>query len=69
MPPQFRWQKFRRRFRRPLPLAFLIVAALAFLGGAIYAPDNYDALTYRLPRILNWLAAGHWTWISTGDSG
>lgn len=67
MLPQFRWQKFRRRFQKSLPLAFLIVAALSFLGGAIYAPDNYDALTYRLPRILNWLAAGHWTWISTAD--
>lgn len=61
------FRKFRRRFRRPLPLVFLIVAALSFLGGAIYAPNNYDALTYRLPRILNWLDAGHWTWISTGD--
>jgi hypothetical protein len=63
--PQINWQKLSRRFCRPFPLAFLIVAALEFLGGAIYAPNNYDALTYRLPRILNWIAAGHWVWIPT----
>ena len=32
--PEIRWSKYRRRFRRPFPLAFLILAALAFLGGA-----------------------------------
>jgi hypothetical protein len=63
--PQIRWKKLFRRFKKIFPLAFLIVAALEFVGGAIYPPNNYDALTYRLPRILNWLAAGHWTWIST----
>jgi hypothetical protein len=38
---------------------------MAFLGGALYAPSNYDALAYRLPRILHWLAAGQWHWIHT----
>jgi len=56
---------FLCRFRRPLPAIFLLVAILIFLGGALYAPNNYDALTYRLPRMLNWLAAGHWFWIPT----
>jgi hypothetical protein len=65
---QIHWQKFRRRFRRPLPAIFLLVAAMTFLGGILYAPTNYDALTYRLPRILNWLAAGHWTWIPTSNA-
>src|SRR5471032_259607 len=37
-------QKFRRRFRKPFPLAFLILAIMAFLGGVLYAPGNYDAL-------------------------
>jgi hypothetical protein len=64
-PPQFRPQKNFRRFRRPLPALFLLVALLAFLGGLFYAPTNYDALTYRLPRMLNWFMAGHWVWIST----
>ncbi|HSY74445.1 MAG TPA: hypothetical protein VK810_03160, partial [Dongiaceae bacterium] len=63
--PQFHCRKFRRRFRRPFPLAFLILAAMAFLGGAIYAPNNYDGLTYRVPRILHWLAADQWNWIHT----
>lgn len=58
-------QKFRRRFRKPFPLAFLILAIMAFLGGALYAPSNYDALAYRIPRILHWLAAGQWHWIHT----
>ena len=60
-----RWPALRRRFRRPLSSTFFLVAALVFIGGAIYAPTNYDALTYRLPRILNWLDAGGWHWIST----
>ena len=63
-PRPFR-KNFFRRFRRPLPALFLLVAALIFLGGVLYAPGNFDALTYRLPRMLNWLAAGHWFWIPT----
>ena len=59
------FQKAAHRFKRPFPLAFLILAVMAFLGGAIYAPTNYDALAYRLPRILHWLAAGRWQWIHT----
>jgi hypothetical protein len=62
-PPPARWHKFRRRFRKPFPLAFLILAALAFLGGALYAPSNYDALAYRIPRVLHWLDGGQWHWI------
>jgi hypothetical protein len=63
--PSIRWSKCRRRFRRPFPLAFLILTALAFLGGALYPPTNYDALAYRLPRVLHWLAANQWHWIHT----
>ena len=63
--PQIRWQKILRRFRRPFPLAFLILAALAFVGGALYPPTNYDALAYRIPRILHWLAVDQWHWIHT----
>ncbi|HUC85791.1 MAG TPA: hypothetical protein VL970_11410 [Candidatus Acidoferrales bacterium] len=55
------------RFSRPLPLAFAGLAALAFLGGALYAPGNYDGLAYRLPRVLHWLAQGHWHWIHTAN--
>lgn len=58
-------QKWLHRFKRPLPLAFLILSIMAFVGGAIYAPTNYDGLAYRLPRVLHWLAAGKWHWIHT----
>ena len=63
--PRAGLKKINRRFRRPFPLAFLILAAMALLGGALYPPTNYDALAYRLPRILHWLAAEHWHWIHT----
>lgn len=59
------WRKVWNRFRKPFPLAFLILATLVFIGGVIHPPSNYDALTYRIPRILHWLAAGQWHWIHT----
>src|ERR1700733_12253960 len=58
-------KKFRRRFCRPFPLAFLILATMAFLGGVIYPPTNYDTLAYRIPRVLHWLATNQWHWIHT----
>ena len=58
-------RKLMRRFRRPFPFAFLVLAMLAFAGGALYAPNNYDALAYRTPRVLHWLAEGRWHWIHT----
>jgi len=60
-----RWKTALRRFRRPLPAAFGLTWLVAFVGGILHAPNNYDALTYRLPRVLAWLAAGHWRWIDT----
>ncbi len=54
-----------RRFRRPLPMGFALLCLVAALGGILHAPNNYDALSYRMPRLLVWLGAGHWTWIST----
>ena len=63
-----RWgQVLFRRFRRPLPLVFLLVLALVIAGAVIQAPTNYDALTYRLPRMLNWLSTRGWTWIFTNN--
>ena len=58
-------RKLLCRFRRPFALAFLVLAALAFLGGLLYAPVNFDSLAYRTPRVLNWLAEGQWYWIHT----
>ena len=61
----FRAGKLFNRFRRPLPFCFAALALLIFLGAVLYPPDNYTAMTYRLPRILQWLAHGHWFWIHT----
>ena len=52
-----------RRFREPLPLIYLVYLLAAFIGGIIHAPGNYDALCYRLPRILHWCSEGQWHWI------
>jgi len=59
------WLKLKRRFRRFFPSAFLVLAALAILGGLLHPPNNYDALAYRVPRMLHWLAEGHWHWVHT----
>ena len=61
----FNWQKTRRRFRRWLPACFALLACLIFLGGALYPPTTHTAMTYRTPRVLHWLAEGHWHWIHT----
>ena len=58
-------KKIRRRFRRPLPLVFAILALLIFIGGVIYPPSNYTGLNYRLSRTLQWLAHDGWFWIHT----
>ena len=56
-----------RRFKRFLPGAFLVLAVLTLLGGVLHAPTNYDAIAYRTPRVLQWLAEGKWFWIHTSD--
>lgn len=61
----FNFSRSRRRFRRFFPAAFLGLALLALLGGIIHAPNNYDALAYRMPRVLHWLAAERWHWLHT----
>lgn len=60
-------QKFARRFKHPAPLIFLALASLALLGGLLYPPSNEDSSSYRIPRVMHWLAAGQWHWISTQD--
>ena len=59
------FKKQCRRFRRPLPFFFLAATGLALIGGALYEPNNYDALVYRFPRLLHWVAEGRWHWIAT----
>lgn len=64
--PQCNGGRFRKRFSRFFPGAFLFVTLLAALGGVLHPPSNYDALAYRVPRILQWLSAEQWHWIHTG---
>jgi len=45
-----------------------LTTSLAFIGGAIYSPNNFDALAYRVPRVLHWLSEAQWHWIQTPNS-
>jgi hypothetical protein len=64
--PGFR-RRLLRRFRRPAPLFFLLLVSACFVAGAIYPVVNSDTNSYRIPRVLHWLNAGHWHWIHTLD--
>ena len=66
--PKIGWQKLRHRFHRLLPAAYLTLAVGAVAGGLLYPPNNLDEFTYRLPRVLHWLAEGHWHWIHSPDA-
>ena len=65
------WMRYPHRlWRRPsllqfLPFWFFLYAGLAFAGGSFYPPTLYDALTYRLPRVLAWWMENSWFWIPT----
>jgi hypothetical protein len=63
----FNGRKLARRFRRWLPASFAGLTLLVFLAGALYPPSNHTSFTYRTPRVLHWLIAGHWHWIYTPD--
>lgn len=60
-----RWRQLGRRCARPLPMMFVALALLAFLGGVLYPPTNHTGLSYRIPRVLHWLQAEGWHWIYT----
>ncbi len=60
-------RKLRRRFLRFLPAAFASLAALVFISGCLYAPTDHTGLSYRLPRVLQWLQHGSWFWIHTAN--
>ncbi|MFI5335342.1 MAG: hypothetical protein ACHQ5A_01055 [Opitutales bacterium] len=62
------WRRVVRRLRHPLPAGWLALWVLATTGGALHPPNNIDALAYRLPRVLHWLAGHGWHWIATNDA-
>jgi hypothetical protein len=59
--------KLRWRARQSLPALYFLYASLTFVSGLLYAPTNFDALSYRLPRVLHWLAEHRWHWIATSN--
>jgi hypothetical protein len=61
-------RKICRRFHRGFPAAFLLLAALILAGGLLYPPNNFDALSYRIPRMMHWWMRGSWHWIDTPDA-
>jgi hypothetical protein len=61
-------QRWRLRRKQWLPLGFIILACLALIGGLIHAPNNYDALNYRMPKVAHWLIAGRWEWVPANNN-
>jgi hypothetical protein len=47
---------------------FVVVAVFSFLGGLLHAPNNFDAMNYRLPKALAWLMAGEWHWLPANNN-
>ena len=46
----------------------MILFLLALLGGLLYALNNYDAMNYRLPKVVHWLMAERWEWIPANNN-
>jgi hypothetical protein len=59
--------RLRQLSQRPAAAAWLLVALICLVGGILYAPSNYDALSYRLPRILYWWQENRWHWLENAD--
>lgn len=60
--------RWRVRKNQLLPLGFALLAGLALIGGLVHAPNNYDALNYRMPKVAHWLMAGCWEWIPANNN-
>jgi len=65
---QQRSQHSRQGYLFWIPSLFVLVVFLSLGGGLFFPPSNYDALSYRIPRMLHWLEAGRWHWISTPNA-
>lgn len=62
--PSFR---LKNPFRDSGTAAWMLVVFLSLVAGLLFAPSNYDALSYRLPRILYWLQENRWHWLEHAD--
>ncbi len=61
-------RRWRFRKNQLLPFGFALLVLLALAGGLIHAPNNYDALNYRMPKVAHWLMAGRWEWIPANNN-
>jgi hypothetical protein len=66
----FRFNVHRRLFvwwkrKRVLPLLYVLVALLIFAGAIVYEPNNFDGLSYRVPKMIFWLNHHSWCWIDS----
>jgi hypothetical protein len=60
--------KWLRRVKSSCVLtAWCVISAMVFIGAFAHAPSNYDAVNYRLPRLLFWLQEHRWHWIEGLD--
>ena len=48
--PARRWKP-----KRVLPLIYLVLLGLVVFGSAWHEPNNFDGLSYRIPKVLYWL--------------
>jgi hypothetical protein len=58
---QFRWP------RRWAPRLFACLLFLTLGGGLSHEISHFDALSYRIPRILQYLGENRWHWINTPE--
>ena len=55
----------RWKCRRILPLIYLVTFGLIVFGSVWHEPNNFDGLSYRIPKVLYWLNQHCWCWINT----
>lgn len=70
--PSRPWKKILRRFRKPAPFFFLLLAVFSLVGGLFYIPHLHittsaDTDGYKVPRVLQWLGHNGWFWIKAFD--
>jgi hypothetical protein len=51
--------------RRLLPMIFGFTFLLIVCGSILHEPNNFDGLSYRIPKILYWTQNHSWQWIDT----
>ena len=60
--------RFFQTRRGLLRWAFVAVAGLSLLGGLLHAPNNFDAMNFRLPKVAGWLMEGGWQWFPANNN-